>query len=419
MILELNPNSEAEAGVLGGLLANPLLVQTVLVLPEYFSNLRYQNLCRLLYEINGDFSDWHQVKAEYDVKYPNTMTDDDWSVLLNNYIGRALFATHLKIIHKHYDQLQLQDAALNCVQNPNDDNIFTLKMAMAAMEEPEKVKVETADDLKESFERELEQDVPEGLKTFKFMDMALNGGFRGGNLFVLGARPAVGKSAFALNLLLNAATYNTDFKGDLFSLEMRNVENRNRMLAWSTNISARKFHNAKHRLNDEEKQKARDAMSQFTQMGIQFYDNFRTPAEIISQIRSRALSTKRGHYLAVIDYLQLLHSDQRTENRVQEVGAITRAFKVLTNELDIPIILLSQLNRASLNKQEDTLADLRESGSIEQDANVVAFLSNADDDQNTDDRQRVRLSFKKNREGRLGTYDFNFYKDVQKFAETF
>lgn len=200
---------------------------------------------------------------------------------------------------------------------------------------------------------------------------------------------------------------------------MRNVENRNRMLAWSTNISARKFHNAKHRLNDEEKQKARDAMSQFTQMGIQFYDNFRTPAEIISQIRSRALSTKRGHYLAVIDYLQLLHSDQRTENRVQEVGAITRAFKVLTNELDIPIVLLSQLNRASLNKQEDTLADLRESGSIEQDANVVAFLSNADDDQNTDDRQRVRLSFKKNREGRLGTYDFNFYKDVQKFAETF
>ncbi|MFC6170382.1 DnaB-like helicase C-terminal domain-containing protein [Loigolactobacillus jiayinensis] len=417
--MQFNNYREAESGVLGGLLRNPLLVQTVVVLPDYFSNVAYQNLCRLLYEINGDFSDWYQVKAEYDAKYPNVMTNDDWDNLINSYIGRALFATHLKILHQHYDQLQLQDASMKYLQNPNDDNLFTLQMALASMKEPEKVKVETAKDLQDGFEQELVQDMPEGIKTFKLMNSALNGGLRGGNLFVLGARPAVGKSAFALNLLLNAATYNEGFCGDLFSLEMRNVENRNRMLANETGIAVSKFHNAKHRLNDVEKQKARNTMKRFTKMGIQFYDNFQTPSQIIAQIRSRALATKRGHYLAVVDYLQLLHSDQRTENRVQEIGSITRAFKVLTNELDIPIILLSQLNRASLQKQEDTLADLRESGSIEQDANVVAFLSNVDDPNNSDDRQRVQLSFKKNREGKLAKFDFNFYKDVQTFAETF
>ena len=290
---------------------------------------------------------------------------------------------------------------------------------MADLKEPDTVKVETPKDLQKGFEYELQHDMPEGLKTYRGIDTALNGGLRGGNLIVIGARPAVGKSALALNLLLAASLRNHDFAGDLFSLEMRNEENRNRMLAYETGIPVSKFHNVKKRLSDEDKAKARKVMQDFTHMGIQFYDNFKTPAQIVAQIRRRALAAKRGHYLAVVDYLQLLHTERRLESRVLEVGEITRTFKVLTNELDVPIILLSQLNRASLGKQEDTLADLRESGSIEQDANVVAFLSNVDDPGNNEDKQHVQLRILKNRAGRLARIDFKFFKDVQSFVETF
>lgn len=415
----MDPYQELEQGVLGGLLVKPTLIRVSLVLPEYFRERNYRNLCKVLIKKAGQFNNWHEIKALYDVKYPHTMSPDNWDALIDSFIGYAVFNSNLKLLRQHYNRLRLQDVATEYTRDPSDDNLSSLQTAMADLKEPDTVKVETPKDLQKGFEYELQHDMPEGLKTYRGIDTALNGGLRGGNLIVIGARPAVGKSALALNLLLAASLRNHDFTGDLFSLEMRNEENRNRMLAYETGIPVSKFHNVKKRLSDEDKAKARKVMQDFTHMGIQFYDNFKSPSQIVAQIRSRALAAKRGHYLAVVDYLQLLHTERRLESRVLEVGEITRTFKVLTNELDIPIILLSQLNRASLGKQEDTLADLRESGSIEQDANVVAFLSNVDDQGNNEDKQHVQLRILKNRAGRLARIDFKFFKDVQSFVETF
>lgn len=415
----MDPYQELEQGVLGGLLVKPSLIRVSLVLPEYFRERNYRNLCKLLIKKAGQFNNWHEIKALYDVKYPHTMGPDNWDVLIDSFIGYAVFNSNLKLLRQHYNRLRLQDVATEYTRDPSDDNLSSLQTAMADLKEPDTVKVETPKDLQKGFEYELQHDMPEGLKTYRGIDTALNGGLRGGNLIVIGARPAVGKSALALNLLLAASLRNHNFTGDLFSLEMRNEENRNRMLAYETGIQVSKFHNVKKRLGDEDKAKARKVMQDFTHMGIQFYDNFKSPSQIVAQIRRRALAAKRGHYLAVVDYLQLLHTERRLESRVLEVGEITRTFKVLTNELDIPIILLSQLNRASLGKQEDTLADLRESGSIEQDANVVAFLSNVDDQGNNEDKQHVQLRILKNRAGRLARIDFKFFKDVQSFIETF
>lgn len=415
----MDPYQELEEGVLGGLLVKPSLIRVSLVLPEYFRERNYRNLCKVLIKKAGQFNNWHEIKALYDVKYPHTMSPDNWDALIDSFIGYAVFNSNLKLLRQHYNRLRLQDVATEYTRDPSDNNLTNLQTAMADLKEPDTVKVETPKDLQKGFEYELQHDMPEGLKTYRGIDTALNGGLRGGNLIVIGARPAVGKSALALNLLLAASLRNHNFTGDLFSLEMRNEENRNRMLAYETGIPVSKFHNVKKRLSEADKAKARKVMQDFTHMGIQFYDNFKTPAQIVAQIRSRALAAKRGHYLAVVDYLQLLHTERRLESRVLEVGEITRTFKVLTNELDIPIILLSQLNRASLGKQEDTLADLRESGSIEQDANVVAFLSNVDDQGNNEDKQHVQLRILKNRAGRLARIDFKFFKDVQSFIETF
>lgn len=415
----MDPIQNLEEGVLGGLLVKPSLVRVALVLPEYFRERNYRNLCKLLIKKAGKFGNWHEIKSIYDLKYPHTMGPDNWDALIDRFLGYGVFNSNLKLLRQHYNRLRLQDVATEYTRDPSDNNLANLQTAMDDLKEPDTVKIETPKDLQKGFEYELQHDMPEGLKTYRGIDTALNGGLSGGNLIVIGARPAVGKSALALNLLLAASLRNHDFTGDLFSLEMRNEENRNRMLSYGTGIPVSKFHNVKKRLSDEDKAKARKVMQDFTHMGIQFYDNFKSPSQIVAQIRSRALAAKRGHYLAVVDYLQLLHTERRLESRVLEVGEITRTFKVLTNELDIPIILLSQLNRASLGKQEDTLADLRESGSIEQDANVVAFLSNVDDQGNNEDKQHVQLRILKNRAGRLARIDFKFFKDVQAFVETF
>lgn len=409
---------EMERYVLSGLLNKPSLIQASLILPEYFSTFQTRNICKTLLELDGNWYDYHEVVIAYNEQWPNSMTEDDWDDLYERFIGVSAYNVYLKKLRLEYAQSVLQDRAHDYEVAPTDENLQSMETAIMDVKEPAEVKTETPEDMAKDLDYELTHDVPEGLKTYSILDDALNSGLRGGNLFVIGARPAVGKSSMALNLLLNAAVCNDHFTGDLFSLEMRNKENRNRMLSHETGMALGKFYNMNKQLKPDEKQKVKDAMQRFTQMGINFYDTFKYPDEIIAKIRERAMAAKHGHYLAIVDYLQLLNlRNGSAESRTNEIAAITRAFKVLTNELDIPIILLSQLNRASTQKQGDDLSDLRESGSIEQDANVVAFLSNVDDAGNTPYKQRVAFNIKKNREGKLANLAFDFYKSIQTFKQ--
>ena len=264
-----------------------------------------------------------------------------------------------------------------------------------------------------------------GYKDFDHM----TAGLQPDNLIILAARPAVGKTAFALNIAQNIGT-STDKTIALFSLEMSAESLVNRMLCAEGSISAN--HLRTGQLDEQEWANLIVAVGALSKTSIYIDD---TPGNKMSEIRakSRRLAKEKGDLgLIVIDYLQLIEGSNK-ESRQQEVSEISRQLKKLSKELSVPIIALSQLSRGVEQRQDKrpVLSDIRESGSIEQDADIVAFLYRDDyyeradgDDDDTDnngqpenqDVGEVELIIEKNRAGARGTVKLLFIKSYNKFA---
>ena len=222
----------------------------------------------------------------------------------------------------------------------------------------------------------------EGVKTgFKELD-SLTNGLHPGNMIVLAARPAVGKSTLGLDIARHASIH----KGDtsvIFSLEMSRSEITMRMLSAEARVALNNIRAGT--LNDEEWARLARRMGEISEAPL-FIDD--SPNLSLMEIRAKARRLKQRHNLKliVIDYLQLMTSGKRVENRQQEVSEFSRQLKLLAKELNVPIIAISQLNRSPEQRSDKKplLSDLRESGSIEQDADVVILLHRDDlyDNQN-------------------------------------
>lgn len=242
---------------------------------------------------------------------------------------------------------------------------------------------------------------------FADLDKTLSG-MQPSNLIILAARPGVGKTALALNIASHVAVKNKKPVG-FFSLEMSKEELNDRLLVAHAEIDSWKLKTG--RLSEDEFAKLSEAMGILYDAPI-FIDD--TPALSILEMRSRArrLQVEQGLDLLIVDYLQLARS-RNLENRVQEVGEISQGLKNLARELKIPVLALSQLSRAVEHRGEKKpqLADLRESGSIEQDADVVMFLYR-EDDENT---SNIALDIAKHRNGPLASIKLFFKGDQVKF----
>ncbi|MHC5250016.1 replicative DNA helicase [Enterococcus sp. LJL120] len=254
----------------------------------------------------------------------------------------------------------------------------------------------------------------------------MTAGLQAEELIILAARPAVGKTAFALNIAQNVGT-KTDRSVAIFSLEMGAESLVNRMLCAEGSIEA--AHLRTGQLSEEEWSNLIMAMGSLSKANI-FIDD--TPGIKITEIRAkcRKLAQERGNLgLILIDYLQLIEGTGR-ENRQQEVSEISRQLKKLAKELKVPIIALSQLSRGVEQRQDKrpVLSDIRESGSIEQDADIVAFLYRDDyydreggeDDNNVPEPPAndniVEVIIEKNRSGARGTVELLFIKEYNKFS---
>ncbi|MBP7700709.1 replicative DNA helicase [Candidatus Woesebacteria bacterium] len=268
------------------------------------------------------------------------------------------------------------------------------------------------DTLVESFERldELQKHGGElrGMPTgFADLDKVL-AGFQKSNLIVLAARPGTGKTAFSLNMAQHM-TVVAKKKVGFFSLEMSREELVDRLLVGQADIDAWKLKTG--RLDQQDFLKLSDAMGVLADAGLYIDD---TPALTIFEMRTRArrLKTEFDIDMLIVDYLQLAHGRTR-DNRVTEVAEISQGLKNIARELKIPVLALSQLSRAIESRTEKTpqLSDLRESGSIEQDADVVMFLYRKDDDI----REAVNLKISKHRNGGMADIDLYFRGDRVKF----
>ena len=237
------------------------------------------------------------------------------------------------------------------------------------------------------------------------------------NLIILAARPAMGKTALALNIAQNVAVKAKKAVA-VFSLEMGSESLVERMLAAEGNVMS--YHIRTGKLSENEWQRLIYAQAQLAEAKIYIDD---TPGIRVTEIRSRARKLAQetdGLGLIVIDYLQLI-TGNNPKNRQQEVSEISRQLKILAKELNVPVIALSQLSRNVEQRQDKrpVLSDLRESGSIEQDADIVAFLYREAYYDKSDDgpeNNKVELILEKNRHGSLGTVQLFFHKEYTKFT---
>lgn len=269
--------------------------------------------------------------------------------------------------------------------------------------------------LAESFDRldQLHKDGGKyrGVETgFVDLDFLLSG-LQPSNLIILAARPGQGKTAFVVNIA-QFITVNSKIPVGIFSLEMSKEELVDRLLVSQSDIDAWKLKTG--RLSEDDFDKLSTAMGELADAPIYIDD---TPGITIAEIRTKArrLQVETGLKLLIVDYLQLVNPGKRIENRVQEVSYVSQNLKNLARELKIPVIAVSQLSRAveQRGERKPQLADLRESGAIEQDADVVMFLYTKDEEFSP--QRIVSVSVAKHRNGPVGEKDLLFRGDRIKF----
>lgn len=274
----------------------------------------------------------------------------------------------------------------------------------------------TFKDLEELYERkQLITGVPTGFTDFD----ELTSGLQPSDLIIVAARPGLGKTSFCLNIAETAAIKHNLAVG-IFSLEMSASQLIRRMLCSQARVNSHKFRSGF--LSREEWAKIAVAMGVLSEARI-FIDD--TAGISIVEIRSKArrLKAERGLDLLIIDYLQLISGRGKYENRTQEISAISRALKGLAKELNIPVVAISQLSRAPEVRRGDhrpQLSDLRESGSLEQDADMVAFIFREELYNPTEDNAGVaEVIVAKQRSGPTGTIKLAFIKEYTRFENLY
>ena len=246
----------------------------------------------------------------------------------------------------------------------------------------------------------------------------LTGGLQRSDLIILAARPGMGKTAFALHMALHAAMHN-DIPVGFFAMEMPGHQLAQRIVGNRARIDSMRIRDGE--LDPEQLQKTVAAMAELAEYPILIDDS---PSLTVLELRGKARRMHMEHTigLLIIDYLQLMSSGTYRDNRVQEITEITRSLKSLARELNIPVVACAQLSRAVEQRPNPTprLSDLRESGSIEQDADVVVFLHepNRDDEEAIGRPVDLRLTIAKQRNGPVGELDLRFVRSHGRFEET-
>jgi len=240
-------------------------------------------------------------------------------------------------------------------------------------------------------------------------------GLHNSDLILIAARPAIGKTAFALNIAQYAAVHR-HVPVAIFSLEMSKEQLVNRMLCSEAMVDSHKMRTGQ--LEDDDWQKVARALGPLSEAPIYIDD---TPGASVMEIRAkcRRLKLEKNLGLVVIDYLQLMQGRGRFENRQQEISEISRSLKILAKEINVPVITLSQLSRApeARSDHRPMLSDLRESGAIEQDADIVMFLYGDDYyNENSDKKNIAEVIISKHRNGSTGTVELVWMGQYTKFA---
>ncbi|SFA42601.1 primary replicative DNA helicase [Parageobacillus thermantarcticus] len=425
---------EAEQAVLGAVFLDPsaLTLASEILIPEDFYRAAHQKIFHAmlrvadkgepvdLVTVTAELADTQQLEEVGGVSYLSELADSVPTAANVEYyariveeksILRRLIRTATSIAQDGYTREDEVDVLLDEAERKIME--ISQRKHSGTFQNIKDVLVQTYDNIEMLHNRKGEvTGIPTG---FTELDR-MTAGFQRSDFIIVAARPSVGKTAFALNIAQNVAT-KTDENVAIFSLEMSAQQLVMRMLCAEGNINAQNLRTG--RLTPEDWGKLTMAMGSLSNAGIYIDD---TPSIRVSDIRAkcRRLKQERGLGMVVIDYLQLIQGSGRNrENRQQEVSEISRSLKALARELEVPVIALSQLSRSVEQRQDKRpmMSDIRESGSIEQDADIVAFLYR-DDYYNKDSENKniIEIIIAKQRNGPVGTVQLAFIKEYNKFV---
>lgn len=396
------------------LLSKPELVDSVAVNPNWFSDPRYKDTVEAMQSLDSAERTILNVYNELD-KYEGQLSYKDLMNMRDEVFSTASIMNDVKALRKVSAQKAFEEAIALYQLSPKKEELNQLSAALENLKKTDEVEDKGyLDEAIDDLNYRMYNDVPVGIKSFPKLDDMLAGGLYGSMLLTIGARPSVGKTAYSVNLAYQIINNDPEVQVDYFTLEMNKREMLNRFVARHTNISSAKLKQPAQRLTSYEIGAVNSAIDWLRERKLRVYDQVLTLSGILSIIRENASKSKENKYVAIIDYIGLVKVENRRE-RWEQVGQISRELKIIANEYNVPIVALTQLNRNVESRQDKTpqLSDIRESGSIEQDSNVVAFLHKP----NPENPAIVQLTIQKNREGSLGVINYYFEGKYMNFVE--
>ncbi len=427
-------NNEAERSVLGSILLDDQVLSSVtdFLLPHDFYNAAHKIIYEMILEVAQKFNRVDLVTLQDELEKKNKleliggsgyllslqedipsigMIEAHGRIIKDKSILRELISSAASIITNCYAQ---NEQEIEAVLDEAEKTIFNISNKRASQNFVQlniwlKKTFQHLNDVKTH--RKGITGIPAGYIKLDQM----SSGFQNSDFIVLAARPSMGKTALALNIATRAAKEN--FTIGIFSLEMSAEQLTLRLLSTESEIG---FHNIRNvTLTSDEWIEVTNTASKLANMKIFIED---TPMLTVMDLRAKARKLKMEHNLnfLIIDYLQLLSPGRRHENRNQEVSDISRALKALAKELNIPILALSQLSRAvdSRMDKRPMLSDLRESGAIEQDADLIMFLyRDVVYHPETENPALAELIIGKQRNGPTGTVYLNYLRELMKFED--
>lgn len=405
--------NELEQRVIATLLSKPELVDVVGINADWFEDTRLKNVFEVLQSLEANERTTLNVYSELD-KYEGQFSYRDLEDMRESVFSTASIAIDVKALHKLAAKRQLDEAVALYQVSPKKEELNRLSSAIENLkktdEEDDKGYLDEAmDDLN----YRMYNDMPVGIKSFPKLDNFLAGGLYGSMLLTIGARPSVGKTAYGVNLAYQIISNDPEVQVDFFTLEMNKREMLNRFVARHTNISSQRLKRPAKVLQKYEREVVADAIEWYRERKLRVYDKVLSLSGILSIIRENAAKSKENKYVAIIDYIGLVKVENSRAQRWEQIGQISRELKIIANEYNVPVVALAQLNREVNANQKPELSNLRDSGSIEQDSNVVGFLYRPYEG----DPKIVQLTIQKNREGALGTIDYYFEGRYMTFIE--
>lgn len=403
----------AEKNVIGSLLLDPGCMDKIKLEPEMFTNeLDGRLFLEFLRGYENNYTVNAVVLAAKVTDFPADMVQAEIRGCLEQTLTSADIRSYADIVRNEYRAAQFGKILSNIrpdsakVDEQIADAIADLEILLGERESKSKTLAEITAENKEYYFQDNEQD--RLYVGFPGID-DLIGGLEGGDMYIVGARPGVGKSALVIQMAWNLAQAGK--RVGVYNLEMKEKQVYERFVVSQSGIGLTRLRRAKNFLGNERERfdKANELLESQDRIVIT------TGSKAVSDIRAEI--RHMGYDVLIIDYMQLLKADKAYRgNRYAEVGAVSRAIKGLAMELNIPIIALSQLNRAPehYEDKEPRMSDLRETGDIEQDASVIMLMWNRDEN----DRSKKGFKVEKNRQGDTGKEILYFNGDLMRFEES-